>query len=180
MFLKERIMRKVCLFILFAAFYFTSCIKDDEENNPESKIMPGDLLPSFDVTTIGGQVVSSEMLEGKVTFLVFFDTTCGDCRRELPLVEELWKEMKEESSFALWTISRAQTASVVSDYWNDNSFTMPVYIDNDRKAYSLFADMTIPRFYLADKSGTVRWIADTSLGVSVEQLENKIRNLLSE
>lgn len=180
MFLKERTMRQVCLFLLLVGLCLTSCIKDDEENNPESKIQPGDLLPSFNVTTIEGSTVSSETLKGKVAFLVFFDTTCGDCRKELPLVEELWKDLIGNPALALWTISRAQTANVVSDYWKESSFTMPVYMDSDRKAYSLFADMTIPRFYLADKSGTVRWIADTSLGITVEQLQNKIRNLLSE
>lgn len=180
MFLKERDMKKNWLFVLFAVLCFTSCIKDDEERNGESKILPGDSLPSFELMAINGETISSETLKGKVAFLVFFDTTCGDCRRELPFVEAVWKDLKDDSSFAMWTISRGQTANTVSDYWKENAFNMPVYIDNDRKAYSLFADMTIPRFYLADRSGTVRWIADTSLGITVEQLENKIRNLLSE
>lgn len=166
--------------MLFAALCLVSCIKDDDEGNTESKILPGDLLPSFEVMSMDGKVVSSEALKDKVSLLVFFDTTCGDCRRELPSIETVWKDLGGDSSFALWAISRAQTVNVVSGYWKDNSFSMPVYIDNDRKAYSLFADITIPRFYLADKSGTVRWMADTSLGITVEQLENKIRNLLSE
>lgn len=180
MFPKERIMKKACLFIAFAALCIASCITDEEEQNIGSKVVPGNLLPHFEVRTTDGETISSEVLKNKVVLLIFFDTTCGDCRKELPSIQEVWKDLGSNSSFALWTISRVQPADAVMDYWKENSFTMPVYIDNGQKAYSLFADMIIPRFYLADKSGTLRWIADTSLGITAEQLENKIRNLLSE
>lgn len=174
-------MKNNYLLILLAILCFSACIEEKEnEANGNSKIVPGNMLPSFTVVKMDGGTFSSESLKNKVTLLVFFDTTCGDCQRELPQIEQVWNDLKTNTSFTLITVSRGQNKETVKNYWTQSSFSMPVYLDENKVTYSLFAGITIPRFYLTDKSGTVRWIADTSLGITVEELKRKIENLLEE
>ena len=71
----------VILLTLFALL-FSSCVKDkDQEGEIENYIEAGDKLPDFTVKNAAGEELNSEELEGQVTLLVFFVTTCSDCER---------------------------------------------------------------------------------------------------
>ena len=52
----------------------------------------GSPLPNFTVTLSDGSTVSTADLQGAPSVIVFFHTLCGDCRRELPVVERFSHE----------------------------------------------------------------------------------------
>ncbi|MDE6810819.1 MAG: TlpA family protein disulfide reductase [Muribaculaceae bacterium] len=128
----------------------TSCVKEDM---PEAwSLGPCEYLPDFSVTTLDGEVVTTSSFEGKTGYIVFFSTECGDCRRALPRLEEIYQRLKRsdpegnESEFIC--ISRAEGIETVRDYWRDNGLTMPVAAEKDRRVYDLFATEGIPRLYV--------------------------------
>jgi thiol-disulfide isomerase/thioredoxin len=49
----------------------------------------GKPLPDFTARTLGGQTITDSDLRGKPSLLVFYLTTCPDCRRTLPTIVEL-------------------------------------------------------------------------------------------
>lgn len=179
-------MKKIlCLFLIFPLL-FTACIEDeDDRKSPDSKIQIGDRLPSFTVKDLEGTEFSSATLSGKVTLIVFFDTGCGDCHRELPKVDSLYLHYQDNPAVALVCIAREHTAEEVRAYWyQDNPglklpFSMPAYVENSpRQVYNLFAEKYVPRFYLAGKDGKVSWIGTEKINENVEDLKQKIDNLL--
>lgn len=128
----------------------TSCIAEEEP--AEWSLAPGDRLPTFSVTTLDGTDISQASFEGKEGYIVFFTTTCGDCRRELPIMEEHYRQLtatpegREHVEFIC--ISRGDDAATVRDYWEANGLTMPVAAPGDKGVYYLFASVGVPRLYV--------------------------------
>lgn len=132
------------------ALLLGSCVSDRE---PESFVVAGDRLPSFTVTMNDGSVVESpSSLEGKVSVIAFFSTTCPDCRAELPELQAAY-EQSDEAVFVL--IAREEDAASIEAYWHDNGLTLPYSAQPDRAIYNVFAASGIPRVYIADRSLTV-------------------------
>ena len=131
------------------------CVGEKEE--PEWYLRPGDALPQFEVTTIDGRTVSSADSYNAPMVIVFFNTTCPDCRRELPVFQKQYEEnlnLPETEQSIYICISREEGAADVERYWTENNLTLPVSPQPDRRIYSLFASIGIPRIFHA-KDGLI-------------------------
>ena len=131
------------------------CIGDKEE--PEWYLHPGDALPQFEVTTIDGRTVSSADSYDAELIIIFFNTTCPDCREEFPILQKRYEEnlrLPEEEQSIYICISREEGEADVERYWTENNFTLPVSPQPDRRIYSLFASIGIPRIFHA-KDGRI-------------------------
>ncbi len=132
-----------------------NCVREKEE--PEWYLQAGDKLPQFEVVTLDGQKVSSNDSYTATLIIIFFNTTCVDCQRELPLLQTQYEEnlklpVSEQSRYIC--ISREENAVDVERYWNEHQLTMPVSAQVDRNVYSKFASVGIPRIFYA-KDGLI-------------------------
>lgn len=126
------------------------CIGEKEE--PEWYLRPGDALPQFEVTTIDGINISSADSYSAELVIVFFNTTCPDCRRELPQIQLQYEENRKlpDSEQSIYIcISREEGVEDIKRYWTENHLTLPVSAQTDRHIYSLFASIGIPRIFYA-------------------------------
>ena len=131
-----------------------SCEPVIENTEPDSEtIHVGDKLPFFTIKTSQGDSLSTNDLLGKPTVLVFFHTMCGDCQRELPIIESLYQKYGKEVRFIC--ISREQTDEEVAAYWEKHQLSIPYSAQTDRSVFSLFASSTIPRIYITDTTNTI-------------------------
>lgn len=138
------------LFLLCGLCPFLSCIT--EEDTPTERIGVGDHLPAFTVVMSNGEVYDSEA-EGR-SLIVFFHTSCADCRRELPRLNEQY-QAGEYDGFRVVCISREEEARSIETFWQANALTLPYSAQPDRRIYSLFASSGIPRIYETDAHGIV-------------------------
>ena len=152
-------MKTIFVTLLAFTLLLLSCIKDEKED-VINYIEENDKLPEFTVKSPTGEELHSDDLSGNTTLLVFFVTTCGDCKRELPKIDSVWNEMKDHPTFRLVTISRGETTEVV------NAF------------FSLFANSTIPRVYLVNRENIVTWMAVEQMSLSAKQLIGKIEQIM--
>lgn len=128
----------------------SGCIGEKEE--PEWYLRPGDALPQFEVTTIDGINISSADSYSAELVIVFFNTTCPDCRRELPQIQLQYEENRKlpDSEQSIYIcISREEGVEDIKRYWTENHLTLPVSAQTDRHIYSLFASIGIPRIFYA-------------------------------
>lgn len=127
------------------------CYQDDEPATEDEVLLQiGDAMPCFEVTTLEGELVSPATLVGEETVIVFFNTSCPDCQRELP---EIQREADANPAVSYICIAREETAETIIPFWKENHLTMAVAPQPDRKVYSLFARTGIPRQFHFDKSG---------------------------
>lgn len=86
-----------------------SSIHDDEEDVIEH-IVVGDHVPSFSVSVVDDgspATFSTSHLTGE-TVIVFFSTLCGDCKRELPELNDYYLRHKDDPGFQMVAISRGE------------------------------------------------------------------------
>ncbi|MDE6786994.1 MAG: TlpA family protein disulfide reductase [Muribaculaceae bacterium] len=144
-------------FIVWAwlVMLMAGCVGEKEE--PEWFLQPGDALPDFEVVTIDGQKVSSSDSYDATLIIVFFNTTCPDCQRELPILQRQYEDnlsLPESERSQYICISREEGSADVEQYWSENHLTLPVSAQNDRNIYSKFASIGIPRVFYA-KDGVI-------------------------
>lgn len=130
-------------------------MNDDEEQTERIKV--GDRVPTFSLTVEnGGQVrsFSTARLTGE-TVIVFFNTTCPDCQRDLPLLNDYYLKHKDDEGFQMVAISREEGDASVAAYWEANHLQIPYFAQTDRRIYNLFATSIIPRVYFCGADGIV-------------------------
>lgn len=175
-------------FLLSISVFFTGCISEggDEVIN---RVKVGDPIPAFTVKQADGTgSVSFEPGDfvGTRSVIVLFQTSCGDCKREMPKIHEAWKHFfmplaAEDVQFVL--ISRAESAADVTKYWTSADDTkpsfapMPYYLDPNKNAFGKFANSYVPRIYLVGTDGKVKYMAIEKFDFNAAGLIDKINDL---
>ena len=138
-------MKKIILFILICCM---GC------NVSAQEMKKGTTLPEFALkSSVYGDVATKD-LKGKVVLVNLFATWCGPCQLELAEVEKtLWPKYKDNKDFVLLVVGREHTEQQLKKYNERKKFTFPLYPDEKREVYSLFASQYIPRAYLFDREG---------------------------
>lgn len=121
-----------------------SCIKDNPEGEFELKI--GEPIPVFSVIMNDGTTVNSSQLQKGIAIIMFFHTSCPDCRNTLPAVQQIYDQMGSE--FPMVLISREQSGDEIAEYWSEMGYTLPYSPQTTREVYNLFATSRVPRVYI--------------------------------
>lgn len=128
----------------------SACITDNEPDNAFA-LQPGDPMPKFTVTLNDGSVISSGDLLGAPSMIVLFNTSCPDCRKELPVVNQVALSSETRTI----CIARDENASSIASFWASENLMLPYSPQPDRTIYNLFASETIPRIFIFDSAGIV-------------------------
>ncbi len=143
------------LFLSLLAVILSACVAEPEGEN----VKIGGVAPDFSVEVFSGGVFSSSRtislssMKGKPVVLVFFNTSCPDCREELAEVQKLYDLRGDDAGFLC--VARSENLESVEAYWTDNELTLPVAPQNDSRIYNLYARSIIPRTYILDSKGII-------------------------
>ena len=163
------------LFSIISIFLITAgCIR---EESVADELKTGDSLPDFEVVMNDGTVVSDESLKGSISIVMFFHTTCPDCQQALPRVQKIYDGYASKGvKFAL--VSREQGQEEIDAFWSENGLKMAYSAQNDRTVYEKFAQTRIPRIYINDKDGIIRYIYTDDPVPSYDDLESSLKSLI--
>ncbi len=144
------------MFCVLMLLITNSCVRDRDVQSGD-RISVGDELPEFEVSVNDGSHISTLDLQGKTSVIVFFNTNCSDCRKLMPEIQKLYEMFSDAGDVVILAISREQDYITVSEYWDDNNYTIPFSAQMGRYVYELFALSGIPRVYIADDKLVVRY-----------------------
>lgn len=146
------------------ALLLSGCVIDDSEepasSDDSSIVRVGDHLPSFSVEVVDGTdhyTFSSDALTGP-TVIVLFNTSCSDCQRELPELNNYYLRHRQDPGFQMVAIAREESEESIATYWKQHNLLIPYSPQSDRRIYSLFATQYIPRVYICSVQGIVQWM----------------------
>lgn len=159
----------ICIFL---AIVGTSCINDGEPDN-SGGVNVGSKLPDFTVKLNNGEFLSTADFTDRRGAIILFNTSCSDCQRELPGLQNVYDKTKED---IIWVaIAREENEESISKFWSQKSLSIPYSPQPDRKIYNLFATSGIPRLYLTD-GNKVTHCFDPEDILSIETLYQIILN----
>ncbi|MGA7795971.1 MAG: TlpA disulfide reductase family protein [Candidatus Acidiferrales bacterium] len=105
----------------------------------------------FTLTELGGKTWTLKEQRGKVVVLNFWATWCPPCRKEMPDLETLYQQFKDQGLVIL-AISDEE-AGKVQPFIAQQKVTYPVLLDPGRKVNELFQIEGIPKTFVYDRNG---------------------------
>ena len=128
---------------------FSACVTEDIE--PDFPLLvAGDPLPQFVADLNDGRQISTSSFEGKAGMIIFFNTSCPDCQRELPIVQRVFDQFKDNPDVLIVAIAREENRKSISEYWQRNGLSIPYSAQEGREIYNLFAKNSIPRIFISN------------------------------
>ncbi|NQT27060.1 TlpA family protein disulfide reductase [candidate division KSB1 bacterium] len=142
----------VIIILGFASFSFS------QEADTSTVVQLGQVAPNFTVQTLDGETIQISDLKGKVVLLNFFATWCGPCNEELPELEKtIWPKFRDKDYVQL-SIGREHTKEELLKFRKGKELTIPMASDPERKIYSMFAKIYIPRNVVIGKDGKIAYL----------------------
>lgn len=174
-------MKRIIPFAIFILFIsFSACVRESGGEQDGANVQIDDKLPSLSIKMADGRLITNNDINGKVSVVMLFTTTCEDCRNQFPAVEELYQKYKNDDRVILFGISRADGYASVNKYWTNNNLTFPYSPQDTRDVYSMFAATIVPRIYISDQSQTVKYIFLDRPTATINELNEAVETLLGE
>lgn len=110
--------------------------------------------PAVSFRTMDGQPVSMESLRGKVVLVNFWATWCPYCLKEMPAIEEFYRDYRAKG-FVVLALSTDQSEEEVRAYLQKHPYDFPVAMSAGSS--HLFGEVSrIPTSFIIDKQGVIR------------------------
>ena len=110
--------------------------------------------PEFTIENINGNMEGLEKYKGKVVFLNFWATWCPPCVQEMPMMDRLYKSLKDKG-FVVVALNDYEPRERVEKFLKDKSYSFPVLIDPSGKVSEAFRSMVLPSTFIIDREGNV-------------------------
>ncbi|MEE9191149.1 MAG: TlpA disulfide reductase family protein [Candidatus Aerophobetes bacterium] len=155
----------IVICIVFAYFYLSyreEKIQREREVEYErlypslgiQRVDPPEEAEDFTLKTLKGETVSLEDYRGRLIFLNFWATWCGPCRAEMPSMQRLWEEFKEED-FVILAINIQEESKLVSSFMNERGLSFPVLLDEKGKVARTYGVRGIPTTFFLNPEGEI-------------------------
>jgi thiol-disulfide isomerase/thioredoxin len=133
------------------------------------------MAPAFEVTTLTGQQISLDELEGKVLLIDFWATWCGPCREALPHMQTIAKKFAGQPLVIL-SISLDSDQTKWQSFVAKNNMTWQQYRDGgfDGVMAQRFGVRAIPATFTIDADGVLQ---DQHVGDA--SIEGKLKKLVA-
>jgi len=109
----------------------------------------------FSLEDLAGGETALSSFTGKVIFLNFWATWCGPCRAEIPSMEQLYVELRDEG-FTILAVNSQEAVNQVSNFVKETGMSFPVLLDGTGRVGAAYSVRAIPTTYIIDPQGAIR------------------------
>jgi len=114
----------------------------------------GSPAPDFALRNADGQVVRLSDLRGKVVFVNFWATWCRPCKEELPDIEKLYEE-KREQGLEVLAINYQDDPDDARAFFDELGIDVPMLLDRNGSVYDQYLLQGLPDSFFIDRDGNL-------------------------
>ena len=134
--------------------------------------------PDFNLKDQYGVIHSLENYKGKVIFLNFWATWCPPCKKEMPDIENIYKEYGENKKDVVILGVNSEKENEVKKFLKDKEYTFPTVIDKNSEVMRKYFIQAFPTSFVIDKEGNV--YGYVMGGLTREQIKQVIEEVLKK
>ncbi len=130
------------------------------KTNSSSKISNKIKAPDFNLVDQYGAVHQLSDYKGKIVFVNFWATWCPPCRGELPDIQKLYEEYKNNKNVVILGIASPDVGNEGSknsivNFLKQGGYTYPVLFDYNALIMNQYEITALPTTFIIDKDGNV-------------------------
>jgi len=114
----------------------------------------GSPAPDFELLTAEGELITLGDLRGQVVWINFWATWCGPCRRELPDIQRLYDE-KRDQGLRVLAVNLEESAEQARAFWDELGLSLPILLDSEGEVYDQYRLQGLPDSFFVDRQGNV-------------------------
>ena len=135
--------------------------------------------PDFQLQDMDEKLYSLADYRGKVIMINFWATWCPPCRQEMPSLEAVYQDLKEDG-FMVIAINQWESPELVFPYIGQLSVfpTFPILFDHDGKLSQTYDVKGLPTTFIVDKQGNIVYRAIGGRDFNHPEVKKLIRALL--
>jgi peroxiredoxin len=124
---------------------------DFEITSPKQRLM----APVFELPDLAASPVSLQDFRGKVVVAHFWATFCVPCLHEMPELESLWQQYRDQGLVIVGIAADRGDVAVVREFSEKNGLTFPVLHDADGLVRNRYEVMALPMSYVIGRDGKI-------------------------
>ncbi len=151
--------------------------------NNQLKLNINDIANEFTVEMINGEKINLSDLKGKVVLLNYWATWCAPCLIEFAEFPKKILEPFKDEGFILIAVSIGESKEKVEkkmDKMKKYGVNFNVGIDPKKEIWNKYATGAIPKSFVIDKNGVIKYISIGNSEGNVDKLASEIKKLIAE
>jgi peroxiredoxin len=114
----------------------------------------GQPAPDFELRDLDGDAVRLSDYRGRVVFINFWASWCRPCKKELPIIQDVYEEKAAEGLVVL-AVNWEDGSATAREYADALGLTMPVLNDARGEVYGQYLLRGLPDSFFVDSDGTL-------------------------
>ncbi|MEJ7693858.1 TlpA disulfide reductase family protein [Daejeonella sp.] len=126
-----------------------------------------------------GKTVSLSSLKGKVVFINFWATWCPPCRAEMPSINKLSRNLKDNKNIVFLMVDMDNDYKKAKKYMTRKKFSLPIFTPTSALPESLFSG-SLPTTIIFNKRGTLVFKHEGAGDFSGKKVQEYLNKLSAE
>jgi len=137
----------------------------------------GFLAPDFELQTTTGETVKLSDMRGQAVLVNLWATWCPPCRAEMPAIEKVYNEYKDDGLVVLAVnMTYQDDATKIEPFINEYGLTFPILLDETSDMAHAYQLRSLPSSYFIGRDGIIHEVviggpmAEALLRTRVEEI----------
>ena len=155
-------------------------VDNPSQNGSPPSPRQGFTAPDFSVDVLGGGQITLSGLRGQPVVLNVWATWCPPCRQEMPALEKIHNDFKEQGLVLIgMNLTSQDSEKTVAAFVQEYGLSFPVALDRDGTVQRKYKISGYPTTFFIDRDGIIRSVV-VGGPMSAALIQSKVEELFKE